>query len=349
MCFYQPNPPGCTCAFYQLIQPCPSATTYPPPEPTKNPNPLVKVCGVREFAKGVGMRICLGCQSRYMGMDIMGLGGVGVGMGVGVGYDVSLGMGHTEFIGPGWHAGQQDEQRTGGLLKEKKKAGLTASATAPASISAATCSTGIALAAGTGAGTGRENSTIYGSSLMIRRRGLKSGLRRLVPYPNPISKKRMAVSSPLSWSAKEAEKVILAPTPTLSDLGNGTDKGECQGQRREQEQIQGCGRVLGELGEDSESRLLLLRYDTVFEATVDSLPPSVERETTTASANETAAEVREEKGIADAEKVTEHEVSDLPRIEEAHVLKIDNENQVGISGKHESMDNRVERLVMTLA
>ncbi|KAL5049230.1 hypothetical protein BDW71DRAFT_166655 [Aspergillus fruticulosus] len=332
MCFYQPNPPGCACAFHQLIQPCPNASTYPPPEPTKNPNPLVKVCDVREFAKGVGMRICLGCQPSYAGMNIMGLGGVGLGRGGEVGY-ASMETKYAGFISQEWHAAQQDEQKTGGLLKENMKAGLTesmmemmATATAPASISASTSPTGAAFATGTG--TGPEDVTTYNSGLMIRRRGPKTESRRVVPYPNSISKRRMAVSSPVPEPTTEAAKGILTPMPTPSDLGNGTDKGESQEQRHQRRQVRGCGRTLSELEEDPDSRLPLLRYDPVFAATVSSLP-GVERKTTAATTSEAMAEIRDESRNGDAEKNKE-EASDLPRIEEAHALKADNENQVGM-------------------
>ncbi|KAL6239966.1 hypothetical protein BDW75DRAFT_235800 [Aspergillus navahoensis] len=354
MCFYQPNPPGCTCTFHQLIQPCPRATTYPPPEPTKNPNPLVKVCGVREFAKGVGMRICQGCQSKYAGMNIMGLGGVAIGRGGEVEYNVNLGTGYTGFISWEWHAGQQDEQETSGRLKEKEKAGLTefameglmATATAPASISASTSPTRTAFATDTG--TGPEVGASYGFSLMARRRGPKMELRRVVPYPHPRSKRRMAVSSPVPESTTEAAKGILTPMPTPSDLGNVTDKVESQGQRQQQGRFQECGHALVELGEHQESQLLLLRYDPALEATVESIPSGFEHNITVATASKTAAEIRDEKRNADAEKNTE-EVSDLLRIEETHALKVDNENQAGIDGRRGSMDDRVERLIMTLA
>ncbi|KAL4737346.1 hypothetical protein BDV11DRAFT_172068 [Aspergillus similis] len=322
MCFYQPNPPGCACAFHQLIQPCPSATTYPPPEPTKNPNPLVKVCGMREFAKGVGMRICLDCQLRYAGMNNIGAG-VGVGMGGRLGYNASLGIGYMGLNSPGWNAGQQNEQKTGGVLKKDKAALMelamdrvvaTTTATAPASMTTPTSETGTGFA--TGPGTGPDIGTTYGSSLMVRRGEPKTDSRRLVPYPNLVSKGRTAVLSPVPESAKEAAKGAAkeiptpTPTPIPNDLGNRNDKGESQGQ------VQECSQVMGELGEAPELQSLLLRYDPVPKATVESLPPGAERRPITATASKTGAEICDGKVNTVAEKNTEEVVSDLPRIEE---------------------------------
>ncbi|KAL4748163.1 hypothetical protein BDW72DRAFT_159968 [Aspergillus terricola var. indicus] len=348
MCFYQPNPPGCACAFHQLIQPCPSATTYPPPEPTKNPNPLVKVCGMREFAKGVGIRICLGCQSRYAGMNNMGAR-VGVGMGKRLGYNVSSGMGYMGFNCPGWNAGQQIEQKTDGVLKKNKARSIelamergvaTVTATAPASIASPILETRTVFA--TGPGTGPEVET----SLMVRRKEPKPDSRRLGPYPNPkpVSKGPTAVLPPVPESAKATVKEIPTPTPTPmpNDLGNRKDKGESQGQ------VQECSQVMGDLGEPPESQSLLLRYDPVPKATVESLPPGVERRPTTATVSKTGTDICNGKDNTAAEKITE-EVSDLPRIEEARAMKVDNESQAGMNGRHGSMGDIVERLAMTLA
>ncbi|KAL4765348.1 uncharacterized protein BDW70DRAFT_127446, partial [Aspergillus foveolatus] len=101
------------------------------------------------------------------------------------------------------------------------------------------------------------------------------------------------------------------------------------------------------LGKVPESQSRLLQYDPVPEATVESLAPGVERRPTTATARKTGAEICDGKDNTVAEKNTEV-VSDLPRIEEARVMKIDNESQVGMNGRHGSMDESVERLAMTL-
>jgi hypothetical protein len=272
---------------------------------------------MREFAKGVGMRICLGCQSRYAGN--MGAG-VGVGMRGRLGYNVTLGMGYTGFNSPGWNAGQQNEQRTGGAFK-KDKAGfmelamerMVATATAPTAMPSS--ETGTVFAAGLGAGP--EIGTTYGPSLMARWRKPKQDSRRMVPYPNLVSKAQTAVSSPVPEPAKEPAKEISTPTPAPmpNDLGNRKDKGESQGQ------VQDCSQVTGELGKAPESQSHLLRYDPVPKATVESLAPGVERRPTTATATVTArktgAEICDGKDNTVAEKNTEEDVSDLPRIEEA--------------------------------
>ncbi|KAL4794649.1 hypothetical protein BDV19DRAFT_187832 [Aspergillus venezuelensis] len=96
MCYYQPNPPGCTCTYHHLIQPCPNARYTPAPHPSINPNPIVHVCETMDFARGVGLRVCLRCPDAQMGM------GVGLGMGMqclvchsvqGMGMNMNLGMG----------------------------------------------------------------------------------------------------------------------------------------------------------------------------------------------------------------------------------------------------------------
>ncbi|BCS22127.1 uncharacterized protein APUU_30352S [Aspergillus puulaauensis] len=68
MCFYQPNPVGCKCTFFQLVQPCAFARFLPPPHPAQNPNPLIVPCTRKDIAQGVGVRICTHCQAWYGGM-----------------------------------------------------------------------------------------------------------------------------------------------------------------------------------------------------------------------------------------------------------------------------------------
>ncbi|KAL4817915.1 hypothetical protein BDW67DRAFT_183209 [Aspergillus spinulosporus] len=281
MCFYQPNPPACACAFHQLIQPCPSATTYPPPEPSKNPNPLVKVCDIREFAKGVGMRICMDCQSKYAGMNNMGAG-VGVGMGERLGYNETGG------------ALKKDRARFMELAMERMVATATASPATPIS------ETGTVFASSPNTSTGPKFGTAYGSSLIARRREPKTDSRRMVPYPNPVSKGQTAGLSPVSKSAKEAAKEIPTPTPTPmpNDLGRRKDNGENQGQ------VQECSQIMVELGKDPESQSLLLRYDPP-KATVESHSPGIERRPTTVTAGKTCAEICDGKDDTVAEKNAE--------------------------------------------
>lgn len=68
MCFYQPNPVGCRCTFFQLVQPCAFARLLPPPNPAQNANPLIVPCSTKYMAQGVGVRICTHCQAWYGGM-----------------------------------------------------------------------------------------------------------------------------------------------------------------------------------------------------------------------------------------------------------------------------------------
>ncbi|KAL3438254.1 hypothetical protein BDV09DRAFT_160258 [Aspergillus tetrazonus] len=268
-------------------------------------------------------------------------------MGGRLGNNVTLGMGYTGFNSPGWNAGQQNDQKTGGALK-KDKAGfmelamerMVATATAPIAMPSSETRTVFAA----GPGTGPEIGTAYGSNLMVRRREPKPDSRRMVPYPNLVSKAQTAVSSPIPEAAKEAAKEIPTPTPTPmpNDLGNSKDKGESQGQ------VQECRQVKGELEKAPESQSRLLQDDPVPRATVESLASGVEHRPTTTTARKTGAEICNEKDNTVAEKNTE-DVSGLLLIEEAHVMGIDNESQVGMNGRHGSMDESVERLAMTLA
>ncbi|KAL4921947.1 hypothetical protein BDW62DRAFT_197644 [Aspergillus aurantiobrunneus] len=120
MCFYQPNPKCCTCTFLQLVAPCHSATYYPPPNPTLNANPLVKVCGTRHISKGVGVRLCVICEPRLLGrMVLMGMGKK-MGMGVpnlGPGSETDKRDSETVCIDPALKMESMEGERGRGMMR----------------------------------------------------------------------------------------------------------------------------------------------------------------------------------------------------------------------------------------
>ncbi|RDW86882.1 uncharacterized protein DSM5745_03524 [Aspergillus mulundensis] len=379
MCFYQPNPPGCICAFHQLIQPCQNVIYYSAPNPSKNPNPLVRVCGAKQFMKGVGIRICHLCQSMYPGMTGIGRGsGIGMGMGMGMGYNVNLGMGFTGFISsgpPGSMAPGVQEQGQGqrhNLKTEVEERAALEKLANDAMMAAYTSTTPTPTFMPTSP-TASDPGFRSDSNLMVRRRGPKTELRRLLPYPSPTSKRRMAVSSPVPGSpikSASAEGPIPSPTPSPTEIKIQGEKGEGQ--------VSGNGRVLGELdmdGDETEARVLLLQCQTALEEKVRSPASGVEGEASDEKTTTTETEGADGKDntVDGPEKgenthgvqttTTETEVADgendtmadpekqenahcFHKPEQTHGLQAENESGTRIGSRHGSMDDRVERLVM---
>ncbi|KAL4907957.1 hypothetical protein BDW74DRAFT_175742 [Aspergillus multicolor] len=316
-----------------------------------------------QFVKGVGIRICYRCQPGYTGMMGMGCGG-GVGMGMGMGYSVNLGMGFRGFIsseapaviapgvqGQGQGQGQRGIQGQGPdqkiNLDAEEKAALEQLATdAMQAIHTSISITPTPTLTPTSP-TPSDTVIRSDSNIMVRRRGPKTDLRRLLPYPNPAMKRRMAVSSPVpgpsSRSASAEGPSLLIPSPTPSPTRVRMQEGKCQVQNSE------CGRVIDEMnaeGDGIEARVLLLQCETALGERVGRPALGVEGrdfdEKTTIIEPEVAD--GENDGINGLEK--EGNVYGVHALDQTRGFQVEDQSGIRTGSRHRSMDDRVERQIM---